>query len=482
VTAAVEVWWVYETYSHCFLIIPISLWLIWDKREVLGRMQPAVEWRALWLVPIVLVVWAIGELATINEVRQFAIVGMIQVAILAILGVRVYRVIWFSALYLFFLVPTGQYLIGPMQSFATQFVDASFNLLGLPHHTEGTLIELTNGNFEIAEACAGLRFLIATMALGVLFAYLMFRKWYKVGLFLIACIAVPLIGNGLRIVGIILLAHYTNNAYGAGADHLVYGWGFNVAILLILFLLGSFFRDPISDRSEFSSQDFRIDSSKKIVAVLVAASFIISLGPAAAWWRVSRVVAASASPLLRPLDIGGWHASKMVGYWHPSFPDADAHIALSLRPDQLALERPVDLYVGYYIQARTGHTLTAHINHLWDGGWVLVNSRVVKARLNGQDVQVQEWVINSLVERRIIWACYWIDGRFAADLLTAKYLQARATLEGHQGQALVAISTVVEGTDVEAEHRLSNALAALRNLPDRLAAADRGDKDPRSSN
>jgi hypothetical protein len=29
VAAAFNVWWVSPTYSHCFLIIPIVLWLIW---------------------------------------------------------------------------------------------------------------------------------------------------------------------------------------------------------------------------------------------------------------------------------------------------------------------------------------------------------------------------------------------------------------------------------------------------------------------
>ncbi len=94
-----------------------------------------------------------------------------------------------------------------MQRFATRFVDASLNLLGVPHYTEGTVIELTNGRFEIAEACAGLRFLIATVTLGMLFAYLMYQHIDKVVLFLLASVIIPLIGNGLRCVGIILLAH-----------------------------------------------------------------------------------------------------------------------------------------------------------------------------------------------------------------------------------------------------------------------------------
>ena len=196
VVNAVQVWWIYPTYSHCFLIIPISLWLVWEKREQLGQLQPVAEFRVLWAVPPLLLIWWMGELSTINEVRQFAVVGLIQVAIAAMLGLRIYRMIWFPALYLFFLVPTGEYLIGPMQRFAAQFTDVALNLIGVPHYREGTLFELTNGRYEIAAACAGLRFMIATVALGILFAHLMFRKWSKVIAFMAACIIVPLIGNG----------------------------------------------------------------------------------------------------------------------------------------------------------------------------------------------------------------------------------------------------------------------------------------------
>src|SRR2546423_2665225 len=111
-----------------------------------------------------------------------------------------------------------------MQDFATRFTDIGLMLIGVPHYTEGTTIELTNGRFEVAEACAGLRFLIATVALAVLFAHLNYQKPYKVALLLSAAIIVPLIANGLRCLGIILLAHVTNNQLAVGADHLVYGW------------------------------------------------------------------------------------------------------------------------------------------------------------------------------------------------------------------------------------------------------------------
>src|SRR5205085_3075289 len=229
VTNAVQVWWIYPTYSHCFLILPISAWWVWDMRGKLASEIPTLCPTALIALPPVLLLWLAANLATINEVRQFAVVTSLQVALVVLLGLRVYRAIVFPALYLFFLVPFGQYLIPPMQNFATWFTDAGLTIIGVPHFTEGTTIELTNGRFEIAEACAGLRFLIATVALGVLFAQIAYRVWSKRILFLVGCVVIPLIGNGFRCLGIIELAHLSNNELATGADHLIYGWLFNTA-------------------------------------------------------------------------------------------------------------------------------------------------------------------------------------------------------------------------------------------------------------
>src|SRR5262245_34454822 len=60
VVQAVDVWWNYPAYSHCFLIIPISAWLIWGKREELASVLPGLEPRALLVVPLLLLVWIGG--------------------------------------------------------------------------------------------------------------------------------------------------------------------------------------------------------------------------------------------------------------------------------------------------------------------------------------------------------------------------------------------------------------------------------------
>ena len=477
--AAVTVWWISPTYSHCFLIAPIVCWLIWEKRAALGALAPSLYPKALLVMPLLALGWWMGQLAAINEVQQYAVVGLIQALIVALLGIGVIRLIWFPVLYLLFLVPTGEYLIVPMQNFATHFVDVSLNILGIPHYTEGTSFELTNGRFEIAEACAGLRFLIATVTLGVLFSYMMFRKIYKTALFLVACVAVPLIGNGLRCVGIIVLAHLTNNQYGAGADHIVYGWGFNVAILLVLGLAGYFFRDEFGAHDDVRPAP--ATPPKSLVLISALAALLLVTGPALAWWHDNYFARPDLTAITQPLRSAGWQIGPASTSWHPSFSGFDAQAMAAIVPAGESTATQVDYFMGYYARPRPGHSMTAHVNHFWNEQvWILADVNNVAARLAGKRVQFQEWIITSPGERRIIWSSYWVDGRFTTSLFKVKILQAAAALQGQEGQAAIAVSTVISGTTEEARLHLAEALPALDQLPARLDQANHPAKIPSS--
>jgi exosortase A len=470
VVAAVDVWWVSPTYSHCFLIIPIVIWLIWEKRAALGKVAPSVAPYVLLFIPLLILVWWLGELSAINEVRQFAVVAFIQVVIVALLGIDIVRIIWFPILYLIFLVPTGEYLIAPMQRFATHFVDVSLNIAGIPHYTEGTTFELTNGRFEIAEACAGLRFLIATVTLGVLFSYLMFRKLYKTLLFLVACVTVPLIGNGLRCVGIIMLAHFTNNRLGAGADHIVYGWGFNVAILLVLGFIGSRFRDEFGEQS--IARTSHVNSTATLTMIAVLAGGLVCAGPAFAWWHDNYFVPPDVAAIEKPLHLAGWREVMAPSSWHPEFAGADAQLLASFARSGSYASTPVDLYVGYYARPRPGHSMTAHVDRFWnDQMWTQSAINTTAGMLAGHPIRLQEWDITSPAERRLIISAYWVDGRFTDSLFTLKVSQAVAALRGHEGQAVVALSTVVDGSTEDARARLLQFVLALDQLPKRFRQA-----------
>jgi EpsI family protein len=388
-----------------------------------------------------------------------------------LLGVNVIRLIWFPVLYLLFLVPTGEYLIVPMQNFAAHFVDVSLTILGIAHYTDGTTFELTNGRFEIAEACAGLRFLIATVTLGVLVSYMMFRKIHKTALFLIACVAVPLFGNGLRCLGIIVLAHFTNNEYGAGADHIVYGWGFNVAILLVLGLAGSLFRDDFSDTDEVRPAAGVRPNTLALVSAL--AILLLGTGPALTWWHDNDFVRPDLAAIGAPLESAGWQIGLASTAWHSGFTDFDAQMAASITRDGDTAGTPVDYFLSYYARPRPGHSMTAHTNRFWtEPEWNLSGTGAITASLGGKPVRFQEWIISAPGRKRLIWSSYWVDGRFTSSLFQVKLLQTAAALQGHEGEAALALSTVINGSIDEARISLAHALPALKQLPARLAQAN----------
>lgn len=472
VAAALHVWIVSPTYSHCFLIVPIVLWLVWEKRAALSATAPGLFLPVLLLTPVLGLMWWMGQLLAINEVQQYAVVGMMQTLIVALFGLNVIRVIWFPVLYLVFLVPTGEYLIGPMQRFAAQFVDIGLTFLNIPHYLQGTTFDLTNGRFEIAEACAGLRFLIATVTLGVLFSYMMFRKPIKTALFLVASVVVPLIGNGLRCVAIIVLAHFTNNAYGAGADHIVYGWGFNVAILLVLGVVGAFFRDDVTE--VFAGRLQPPASAGRLAAASLFAAVLVSAGPAIAFWHDTHAASSDLRAIANPFLLPGWQQVAASESWRPSFSGFDAQASAAIVAGERLDALPVDLYLAYYARPRPGRAMTARTNRLWDPDeWNLSEADSLTVPLAGKPVPIQEWIIATRLERRMVWSSYWVDGRFTTSQLKVKLWQAGAALEGHEGQAVIILSTQIEGVPQDARKRLAVAISALTQLPSRLDDANR---------
>ncbi len=305
VVAAVGVWISSTAYNHCFLVIPIVAYLIWDRRDVLmGAMPHPVPWVAIAALPIG-AVWFVADRVGIMEGRQLAAMALVELLFLAVLGWRLYYALLGPLLYLFFLVPFGAFITPALQDITTSFTTHGLNLLGIPNYTDAYTIEIPEGTFYIAEACAGLRFLIAAIAFGCLYALLMYRSWQRRLIFILISMVVPIVANGFRALGIVVLGHLLGSAQAAATDHVLYGWIFFSIVILLLVVLGLPFRQDQDKPVALEWNAGQRTASPRTLIVAAAGVFVLAfIGPliAALFDRASAAELPAKPPLL---SLGG---------------------------------------------------------------------------------------------------------------------------------------------------------------------------------
>ena len=243
IEAAVGIWSTSTAYSHCWLVLPIAIWLAWVRRERLVGQVARPAWLAFLAVPWIFLAWFLADRLGLMEGRQLAAMALMFAWFLAVFGVPLTRAFAVPLGYLIFLVPFGAFLVPLLQHVTAWMIVGGLWMLGIPHFADALIIEIPAGIFWVAEACAGLRFLIASVAFGALYAAVMFRSPGRRIAVMILAMIVPVLANGVRAFGIVLLGHHLGSAEAAAADHLIYGWVFFTLVILLLIAAGLPFRE-----------------------------------------------------------------------------------------------------------------------------------------------------------------------------------------------------------------------------------------------
>ena len=239
----VEVWGSSETYKHCFFILPVVLYLLYERRAEFAHVQIKPNYWVLLALLLVQVINMFSELLGINLfTHASAYLSLVLIVWLCFGNQFVYRFA-FPLFFLGFTIPFGDELVPVLQDITAYLTVEMLQLVGIPIYREGLYLYIPNGTFLVAEACAGIRFLIASFALGTLFAYLNYKTRWKIVAFVCASLIVPIIANGIRAFGIVVIGYLSDMEHATGADHLVYGWFFFAFVLLLLFGLGQIGRE-----------------------------------------------------------------------------------------------------------------------------------------------------------------------------------------------------------------------------------------------
>src|SRR5262245_56973010 len=152
-SGAVQVWLGSTAYNHCFLILPMIAFLLWERRAVFSSVSPHPALWPLPLIPLLSAVWLVAAVLDIQEGRQLMLVAMFEVVLLVALGPRLFWLLLAPLLFLFFLVPSGAFLVPWLQTVTAHIVVAGLHVLHIPVFSDGYMIEIPEGPFQIAEAC-----------------------------------------------------------------------------------------------------------------------------------------------------------------------------------------------------------------------------------------------------------------------------------------------------------------------------------------
>lgn len=451
----VTVWYESKTFNHGFLIFPLIGWFIWRARRRVAAAQPRVSWLAAILGMISAFVELLGMAANVNILQHMALAGMLLFGAVTFIGWRAAWVLWFPLSLLAFVPPLGEELVPLFQQITADLAVWMLQLTGVPVFREGLYITIPAGHFEVAEACSGIRFFVACVFLGYLFGCINFRSIPKRIVFVLFGIALPVVANGIRVYGTILVGHFIDMKYAGSADHLVYGWFFFLLVIGVLVLVGTRFSDirQHDDQSETAAMNpaWRHHAWQKAF-VLAALPAMIAL--VANLYEAARDDAVQIS--IQTAGLPGTASQQAEKYLLPSLHNPSG----SLTRTFIMNGKAATLFVGWYEHNHSDAELISWHNRLYDiNQWAAVSSSTMILPLPAQHANAGvERLVSPRGQRRALIYWYDVPGLRSHSKIAVKLQQALNGLSGRSsGGALVALSIpVTRETDAELLSLLEN--------------------------
>ena len=462
----VAIWERSGTFAHGYVILPISAWLIWQRRAVLAQLPVRPCWPALALLLACGFVWLLGGFGEVQIVRQYAFALMLPLTTLAVLGWPMARAMAFPLLFILFGVPFGEVFIDPLIGVTANFTVDALRATGIPVFREGNSFTIPSGSWSVVEACSGVRYLISSVTLGCLYAYLTYRSLRRRIIFIIAATIVPIIANGMRAYLIVMMGHLSGMTMAVGFDHLIYGWVFFGIVMFVLFWIGSFWRQD-QDAVRADAADVALPSAApgRLAAGALAAAACVALWPAYQLLVAHKADAAGA-PQLTAFTAAA-PAAPAFTEWTPGFAPASAQLRQFSTQDGV----PVGLSVLYYRHPAEGVKLISSTNRLVldKAPWTVLSAGRSSAALGARTLAVRESVLSGASGKLVVWSWYWIDGSTTASDYAGKAMQVREKLlSGSDDGAAVMVFSPYNDSPDEARTALraflNNNLAPLEAM------------------
>lgn len=209
---AAKQWIANDNYAHGFFIFPVSIGLLWMRRDQLAAAERRPEAWGLLLVLIGLLGAMGSYLLQIKYIGMWSLIPTLAGGIFALHGRNLWKATQFSVWFLLFAAPIPNSFLGPLtgqiQGLSCTGAAMIMSTLGYPVLQHANVLEVPGASLEVATACSGFHKLISLLAFAAIYGHLFLSTPGRRSLLLLLAVPIALLVNVLRICGLVAAAIY----------------------------------------------------------------------------------------------------------------------------------------------------------------------------------------------------------------------------------------------------------------------------------
>ncbi|MBN1943315.1 MAG: exosortase/archaeosortase family protein [Phycisphaerae bacterium] len=243
----VRLWLADENWSHGFIIPLFSLFLVYNwRRQILAAPRRVNYWGWLFIL-LALLIRSAALIQIHNDwIAELTIPLLIFGVVLYLCGPRVARLTFVPIFFLALAMPLPdsiyQSISLRLQNLAAMLSTALMRMFNAKIDVTASFMEVTSITgqvhpLQVAEACSGVRSLMAFVALGVAMAYVQERPFWQRLVIMLMGIPIALVVNILRVAATSTMYVFDKPELGQDFMHTAMGMVLLIPALLLLFLL-----------------------------------------------------------------------------------------------------------------------------------------------------------------------------------------------------------------------------------------------------
>ena len=227
----VQRWLTDSSWSHGFLIPLFSLYFINQKKNEILAVLPKSNYLGLVFLICSLALYLLFVFVyRFGYLMDIMIIPAIGSIVLFIGGWKLVKYTWLPVIYIFFAIPIPTRIYNdltiPLRAHDAQIAAAFLNLVkGLEANASGVIIDIVykgvklEPGLDVAEACSGMRLLMAFLALGVAMAYLHYRPVWQRLILVASTVPIAILCNIVRVVITAFIYVLWDPRYAQGIYH-----------------------------------------------------------------------------------------------------------------------------------------------------------------------------------------------------------------------------------------------------------------------